>query len=494
MFAVANTTALTVRAKAPVKARRATVARASLVTDAKKAASKAAKVALTASTALPSPPPRSPRRRSPPSTSSSPSGSPSRSASPRSPPSPSPSLPSTAAITKRSRGEGADRNVRSDSAHVMVPLTSGVPFGSASSRSVPCKRYPTVASVNVAKASKRAALFPPEPASTPVFPRRHRQPLCACGVADRERKKNQIAAPQLREQAVFVRCLLPIRFGFAIPAATLLKKRETVSYYKPGGPFLCLFAAGARPGGRPAARPAAAGPRRRGRRRTPRRARRRRGRRRTPRRARRRRRRRRHLIPSARPAAASAAAAGFAPVRTPGTPRAALPPVASPRPPSPPVPLPHAGPRLRVVRLHLRLHERLLGERRRPAAHAGVPGRLSRAVAAPELAGVVVGPRAQDVPRGVPRQAPDRGFVPALDLRARPGALGVRVGLLARPGGVLRSVVLSSGPRPTIQYMMEPSNPPLVSRVSWCGCHARDGAPGRPAEVFRLSACARQTP
>ena len=52
MFAVANTTALTVRAKAPVKARRATVARASLVTDAKKAASKAAKVALTASTAL----------------------------------------------------------------------------------------------------------------------------------------------------------------------------------------------------------------------------------------------------------------------------------------------------------------------------------------------------------------------------------------------------------------------------------------------------------
>ena len=52
MFAVANTTALTVRAKAPVKARRATVARASLVTDAKKAASKVAKVALTASTAL----------------------------------------------------------------------------------------------------------------------------------------------------------------------------------------------------------------------------------------------------------------------------------------------------------------------------------------------------------------------------------------------------------------------------------------------------------
>lgn len=52
MFAVANTTALTVRAKAPVKARRTTVARASLVTDAKKAVAKASKVALVASTTL----------------------------------------------------------------------------------------------------------------------------------------------------------------------------------------------------------------------------------------------------------------------------------------------------------------------------------------------------------------------------------------------------------------------------------------------------------
>ena len=32
----------------------------------------------------------------------------------------------------------------------------------------------------------------------------------------------------------------------------------------------------------------------------------------------------------------------------------------------------------------------------------------------------------------------------------------------------------SSAPRPTIQYKIVPSNPPEVSKVSWCGCHVTD--------------------
>lgn len=52
MFAVANTTALTARAKAPVKARRTVSAKASLVADVKKAAKKVAPAVLTATTTL----------------------------------------------------------------------------------------------------------------------------------------------------------------------------------------------------------------------------------------------------------------------------------------------------------------------------------------------------------------------------------------------------------------------------------------------------------
>jgi len=52
MFALASTSALTVRAKAPVRARRAVAAKASLVTDVKKAAKKAAPAILTATTTL----------------------------------------------------------------------------------------------------------------------------------------------------------------------------------------------------------------------------------------------------------------------------------------------------------------------------------------------------------------------------------------------------------------------------------------------------------
>jgi microcystin-dependent protein len=54
MFAVVNTTALTVRAKAPVKARRtAVVAKASFATDAtKKMMAKASKIALVAGTTI----------------------------------------------------------------------------------------------------------------------------------------------------------------------------------------------------------------------------------------------------------------------------------------------------------------------------------------------------------------------------------------------------------------------------------------------------------
>jgi hypothetical protein len=52
MFAVANTTALTARAKAPVKARRTVAAKASLVADVKKAAKKVAPAVLTATTTL----------------------------------------------------------------------------------------------------------------------------------------------------------------------------------------------------------------------------------------------------------------------------------------------------------------------------------------------------------------------------------------------------------------------------------------------------------
>ena len=52
MFALASTSALTVRAKAPVRARRAVAAKASLVTDVKKEAKKAAPAILTATTTL----------------------------------------------------------------------------------------------------------------------------------------------------------------------------------------------------------------------------------------------------------------------------------------------------------------------------------------------------------------------------------------------------------------------------------------------------------
>ena len=52
MFAVANTSALRVAAKAPVKARRTVAPKAALVADLKKAAKKAAPAILTATTTM----------------------------------------------------------------------------------------------------------------------------------------------------------------------------------------------------------------------------------------------------------------------------------------------------------------------------------------------------------------------------------------------------------------------------------------------------------
>jgi hypothetical protein len=286
-----------------------------------------------------------------------------------------------------------------------------------SSCSVACKRHPTVASVNVANASIRPVPLPPEPASTPAFPRRH-ETSDACCFADRKKntrsRAGSLRLPILDDREFtgrFDRTRFDARFGERESDGTLQPRRSL--------PLPLRRRREARRKARRRARRRARRAARRRRRRggAPRRARgrrrRRRRRRHASRRARRRRRRRRPGLSRSEPREPRRRPPGS---HSPYTPhRASV--------PSPRAPLGS----LRVVRLHLRLHQRLLGESRRPRTHARVPRHLPRPVAAPELAGVVVGPTAQDVPRGVPRQAPDRSLVPASDLRARPRAGGVRV-------------------------------------------------------------------
>ena len=80
-----------------------------------------------------------------------------------------------------------------------------------------------------------------------------------------------------------------------------------------------------------------------------------------------------------------------------------------------------------LLRLHLRLYQRLFRKRGGPRAHRSVPGNFTRSVTAPKLRSVVVAPRAKNVPRWVPGEGPDSRLMTASYLSTRPCAFAVRL-------------------------------------------------------------------